>query len=75
MRLIVIDTANAVPSFTMAKLTPRDKDYSKWYNEIVVEADLAQQRHEARIWTQKVVRRRRPPVVFTLIETFLPKIE
>ena len=27
---------------TMAKLTPRDQDYSKWYNEIVVEADLAQ---------------------------------
>jgi len=26
----------------MAKLTPRDQDYSKWYNEIVVEADLAQ---------------------------------
>lgn len=26
----------------MAKLTPRDKDYSKWYNELVVEADLAQ---------------------------------
>ena len=26
----------------MAKLTPREQDYSKWYNEIVVEADLAQ---------------------------------
>ena len=26
----------------MAKLTSREQDYSKWYNEIVVEADLAQ---------------------------------
>ena len=24
------------------KLTPRSEDYSKWYNEIVVDADLAQ---------------------------------
>src|SRR6056300_1935691 len=24
------------------KLTPRDQDYSKWYNEIVVKADLAE---------------------------------
>ena len=24
------------------KLTPRDQDYSKWYNEIVVQADLAE---------------------------------
>ena len=24
------------------KLTPREKDYSKWYNEIVVQADLAE---------------------------------
>ena len=24
------------------KLTPRDKDYSKWYNEIVINADLAE---------------------------------
>ena len=24
------------------KLTPRDKDYSKWYNEIVIKADLAE---------------------------------
>ncbi len=26
----------------MAKLTPRGEDYSKWYNELVVTADLAQ---------------------------------
>lgn len=26
----------------MAKLTPRDVDYSKWYNELVVSADLAE---------------------------------
>lgn len=26
----------------MAKLTPRHEDYSKWYNELVVTADLAQ---------------------------------
>lgn len=26
----------------MAKLTPRLKDYSQWYNELVVEADLAE---------------------------------
>lgn len=26
----------------MAKLTPRDKDYSQWYNELVVQADLAE---------------------------------
>ena len=25
-----------------AKLTSREKDYSKWYNEIVVNADLAE---------------------------------
>ena len=24
------------------KLTPRETDYSKWYNEIVVQADLAE---------------------------------
>ena len=24
------------------KLTPRSEDYSKWYNDIVVDADLAQ---------------------------------
>lgn len=28
----------------MAKvITPRAEDYSKWYNDIVVEADLAEQ--------------------------------
>ena len=26
----------------MPKLTSRDKDYSKWYNELVVGADLAE---------------------------------
>ena len=26
----------------MAKLTPRGKDYSQWYNELVVQADLAE---------------------------------
>lgn len=26
----------------MAKLTPRNEDYSKWYNELVVSADLAE---------------------------------
>ena len=40
--LHVTEVANAVPKTPMAKLTPRDQDYSKWYNEIVVEADLAQ---------------------------------
>ena len=25
------------------KLTPRSEDYSKWYNELVVKADLAEQ--------------------------------
>ena len=25
------------------KLTPRREDYSKWYNELVVKADLAEQ--------------------------------
>ena len=24
------------------KITPRKEDYSKWYNEIVVQADLAE---------------------------------
>ena len=24
------------------KLTPREKDYSKWYNELVIEANLAE---------------------------------
>ena len=26
----------------MAKLTSRSEDYSKWYNELVVKADLAE---------------------------------
>ena len=26
----------------MAKLTTRNEDYSKWYNELVVKADLAE---------------------------------
>ena len=26
----------------MAKLTSRNEDYSKWYNELVVKADLAE---------------------------------
>ena len=26
----------------MAKLTTRSEDYSKWYNELVVKADLAE---------------------------------
>ena len=30
--LHIIEVANAVPKIPMAKLTPRDQDYSKWYN-------------------------------------------
>lgn len=35
--------AKVVPNIFMAKkLTPRSQDYSKWYNELVVSADLAE---------------------------------
>src|SRR5210317_1148937 len=33
---------NLCQRFMANKLTPRDQDYSKWYNEIVVQADLAE---------------------------------
>ena len=33
---------NLCQKFMGTKLTSREKDYSKWYNEIVVHADLAE---------------------------------
>jgi prolyl-tRNA synthetase len=40
--LIIKYRQNLCQKFMGAKLTSREKDYSKWYNEIVVNADLAE---------------------------------
>ena len=46
VKLIIIEvpTSIVVPNYeNMSKnLTPRSQDYSKWYNELVVKADLAE---------------------------------
>jgi prolyl-tRNA synthetase len=34
----------------MAKLTTRNEDYSKWYNELVVKADLAENSGVEDVW-------------------------
>jgi prolyl-tRNA synthetase len=40
--LIIKYRQNLCQKFMVAKLTSREKDYSKWYNEIVFNADLAE---------------------------------
>jgi hypothetical protein len=40
--LIIKYRQNLCQKFMGAKLTSREKDYSKWYNEIVFNADLAE---------------------------------